>query len=264
MHIRPINMKLHVILLVSAFALVLGVGLTGCATAEQELDTQNKFDAHRKIGMGFMIAHNYPAAIGELIIAEKLKPDAPEIHNDLALVYFFRDHPVDAERELRKALRLRPTFTDARNNLGRLYIELAQYPDAIRELTQCEHDLTYAAPEKVQYNLALVKYKTGEYAESKEHAQRALSRAPKMCESLLLVGESDFQMSRYVNAQTELVRAKAQCDASLTPEIDYYLGLSYFQGGDPLKAKNILEELVRGNHGSAYSKRAQSALRIIR
>jgi predicted CXXCH cytochrome family protein len=60
-------------------------------------------------------------AVNELIATEAIAAERPESHINLAQIQARLGHPVDAERELRSALRLDPRFVPAMVNLADLY-----------------------------------------------------------------------------------------------------------------------------------------------
>jgi Flp pilus assembly protein TadD len=49
----------------------------------------------------------------------KLEPDAPDVHNDLGTLLAQSDDIAGAMREFREAVRLKPDYAEARNNLER-------------------------------------------------------------------------------------------------------------------------------------------------
>src|SRR5690348_9269132 len=83
-------------------------------------DKTHEADLHLQIGSGHLSQGHYPEAIRELRISESLNPDNPVLQNNMAIALYARNRFADAETHFLKALDLKPDYTDARNNLGRL------------------------------------------------------------------------------------------------------------------------------------------------
>ena len=78
------------------------------------------------------------ASLGRLAPAEKyytealrLRPDYAEAHNNLGLVLYQRGKLDEAVASCRKALELKPDYADAYNNLGNMLNDLGDYDEAV-------------------------------------------------------------------------------------------------------------------------------------
>src|SRR5205085_283608 len=126
-------------------------------------------------------------------------------------------------------------YSDARNNLGRVYIELARYNEAISLLTQVTKDLTYTAPEKAFVNLGLAHLKKGEYTQAQNIFKKGMEANAKFCPAYNYYGQALFQLQKYDAAIDSFDSALRLCNNNYD-EAHYYSALSYYKAGQQEKA----------------------------
>jgi tetratricopeptide (TPR) repeat protein len=136
-------------------------------------------ETYRVRGIGQAAQHNYAEAIGSLSQMLRLKPDDADTHCLLANILSEQDKAVEAVQHYREALRSRPDFPEALNNLA-LMLATSQETD-IRNTAQaiqpaeraCELTL-YGTPGYIS-TLAVAYAEAGRFDE-------AISTADKACE----------------------------------------------------------------------------------
>ncbi|MBF0557577.1 MAG: tetratricopeptide repeat protein [Nitrospirae bacterium] len=84
-------------------------------------------------GVEFMNGGHYQEATEELDRALKLRPDYPEAYNNLGFIYQSLNLPDKAMECYLRAIRLNPEFAEAHNNLGIIYQSLNIYDKAENE-----------------------------------------------------------------------------------------------------------------------------------
>jgi len=147
----------------------------GCASNSKRMTKQERrANLHLKLGVTHLHAGNYPQALIELLKAEKIEPENPTIQNNLALAYFVRQKHDLSLKHIKKALTLDPKYSDARNNLGRILIDIGQYSEAQRQLKIVLKDLTYTQPAKAQTNLGLSYFKESRFKTAKKYLLKAI------------------------------------------------------------------------------------------
>ncbi len=238
-----------------AFSLILGCG-SGSLKREQA-------DLHLQIGTGHLLKGHYPQALAELQEAERLDPDSALIQNNLGLAYFMGKHLELAQQHLYKALVLNPKYSDARNNYGRLFIELTRYDDAITELTQVTKDLTYSNPEKAFVNLGLAYLKKGEIKTALNNFKKSLEANNRFCPGHNYYGQALFQLQKYHEAIESFETALRLCNNHYD-EAHYFSALSYFKIGQREKAIARLQEVSKLYPESEYAPKAQAMLKILK
>ncbi len=219
---------------------------------------------HLRLGTSYMNSGNYPQALNELLIAEKLDSSDAVIQNNLGLAYYFRGRPDLAENHLKKALSLKADYTDAKNNLGRVLIDLDKSKEAIDILQQATADLTYPYPEKPLLNLGMAFFAVGNYSAATVSLQKSIQYQRDNCLAQNFLGRIFYEQKIYEKAAAQLDKAAGFCMKSQYDEPNYYGALSYYQVGQKSKAEARLEEIINLYPNGKYSAKAKSMLEIIR
>lgn len=219
---------------------------------------------HQQIGTNHLMNGNYPEALSELLTAERLDSNDPSIQNNLALAYFVRDRLDLAEKHTRKALAIDPKFSDARNNLARILIERAKYPEAIKELQAVINDLTYPNPEKPLTNLGIAYFSMGQYEKAKENFAKAIDYKRDDCQAQSYFGRCLYEMKDYKRALESLDRAVGFCMRSQYDEPHYYSALTLYQLGQSNKAITRFEEIIKLYPNGSYVEKSRSMLETIK
>jgi type IV pilus assembly protein PilF len=234
---------------------------SSCGMMDKSRDRE-KAQLHMQLGSSLYSQKNYPQALSELLEAERLDPNNPLIQNNLALTYLVRDKMEIAETHFKKALALDPKFTDARNNLGSLYISVGFFEKAIEELKIATADLTYSEPEKSWANLGQAYFNKGDYSAAKEAFQNSLKERRESCYTMNLYGRSLFELKNYTSAAESLDQAIRLCEKSKFDEPHFYSGLSYYKLGNIEQAHARLSELVQLYPQSRFVQKAKDLLEV--
>ena len=119
---------------------------------------------------------SFEAALAELVESELVNADRPEAHVNLANLYARLAKPVDAESELRTALRLDPRFVPALVTLADLLRGEGRDADGERML---EHALEVAPGNgEVLHALGLLRVRQGRRADGLDLLRRAAAARP--------------------------------------------------------------------------------------
>lgn len=236
--------------------------ITACASVTEK--NRSKAELHLRLGVSLLQGQEYPAALTELLKAEKLDPQNAVVQNNLGLVYFFRERYDLAGNHLKKAISILPSFSDARNNLARVYIEQARYKEAEVEITRVLNDLTYPSPEKALINMGLVKFNTKQYQDAQNQFLKAIKAAPDDCIAHTYLGRSLFEQTQYSRAAEALDRAISFCQKNLYDEPHYYSALAHYRSGDKNKSITRFEEIVKYYPNGKYREKSQDMLKLLR
>ena len=87
-----------------------------------------------------------------------------------------------------KALELKDPFSEARVNLGNLYMDEQRYDDAIRQYELAMGDVMYGAPFIAQGNMGWAYYKKGEMKSALEHLRNSIAMNGRYCLSHMQLG----------------------------------------------------------------------------
>jgi Tfp pilus assembly protein PilF len=236
--------------------------IISCASTDskEKASALHQAQLHQEIGMGYLKGKNYPAALKQLMTANKLAPNNPEILNNLAIAYHYRGRTDVAEKVLRKSLSLSKNYTEARNNLARILIENKKYSQAIKHLLIAREDLTYQHPEKVHANLAETYFHLGDYENANKEADLALQVNRHMCLALIYKVKTLYVLKKFGPSADLADRTELTCPGDQVPELVYLSGMSYYQQGFSGKAKSRFHKLKEKYPHNDFTKKAKMAL----
>ena len=246
----------------SALAILLAFTLSSCISARPKPKKSEREQAflHQDIGVGYLKGKNYPAALKQLIIANKLAPNEPSILNSLGIAMYYRGRLDLAEKYLRQSLKINPKFTEARGNLGHLLIEKKKYSQALTNLSLAREDLTYGSPEKIHANLGRAYFYLSDYSMAEKELNLALKTNREYCIALFYKIKNLFYQKKYGKAYRLADRTELTCAAGDTEELLYYSGMSFFLAGKPEQAKNRFKKLIRKYPENEFAEKAQLAI----
>ena len=239
----------------------LALSLIACVSAKKE---RNEAELHLRIGTAYLAKGNFPYALAELQTAEKLDPENPMVQNNLGLVYFFDEHYAESEQHLARAMKLKPDFTEARNNHARVLIELTRYDAAIAELKTVLADLTYPEPAKAWVNLGLAYFRKGDFAAARDKFAQAVQLDRDHCLAQTYYGRSLLELGHLGDAAQALDNAVLICKTMKFDEPHYFSGLTYYKLGKTTSAIARMEEVVQLFPQGRYAKRAESMLKLMK
>ena len=186
--------------------------------------------------------------------AIRIRPDYAEAHNNLGLVLIQSGNDDEGIAALREAVRLAPTYVEARTNLGAA-LTPTDVEAAIKELEEAVR----LAPESVKalFNLAVA------YGGSPTHGPRqqiarlekVIGMAPDFPRAHLALGKALLQDGKATEALTALQNAVKLEPAS--GEANYQLGLALVRAG---RKEEGAAQLKKGRELVAAGDRAQNAL----
>ncbi len=247
-----------------AFVAVICLLQIACAATSTTPERKKRSTLHTQIGTSLLKNGKLPEALGELRKAIELDNDNPIAHNNIALVYLFRDRLESAEKHLNRALRLQPNYTEAKNNLGRVYIESKKLREAIDVLEEATEDLTYTEPQKTYGNLSLAYFEMGDTNSALKYIEKSLNFDRNRCVSLNLYGRILYRKKLYQPASASFDLAIDKCVEQPFAEPHYFSGLSHLKAGNKELAITRFEETAKLFPTSKYGRQAQVALRKIK
>jgi type IV pilus assembly protein PilF len=178
----------------------------GCATTPKKDPEQSQI--RYQLALGYFRDRRVEAAVEELEKALKADPDNADAYNMLGIIALRQgnDYLVQAEmaaclrgreavvvredaqkkfREaegaIRKAVDLRPEFSNAWNNLAAAALLLHDWDEAISAAQNALKDATYSEPEMARANLGWAYYQKKDLLPAWKELNEAVSRAPGFC-----------------------------------------------------------------------------------
>jgi len=151
--------------------------------------------------------------------------NASVMHDNLAVALFQKGRLEEAQSHLKEALRNRPSFVNARRNLGLVCLKQGKVSEAIANLTQAAY-LEKDVPE-VHYYLAVAYGRLGKSEAAIKSYNQALKLKPDYAEAHNGIGKIYLMQGNYdkaINSFNEVLRIRTDW-----PDIYANLGLAYSQ-----------------------------------
>jgi Tfp pilus assembly protein PilF len=126
--------------------------LVACAGGRET--TRKDAVASYKLGIAYLTEGRIAPALQELSKAEALNPANPEVLNALGFAYWMRKEHFLAEEKFRKAVALKPDYSEAWNNLAAMFIEQGRYGEAVGPAEQALKNVYYGTQERALANSA--------------------------------------------------------------------------------------------------------------
>ena len=168
-------------------------------------------EAHYDLGINAQASGDVRGALKEFEESLKLDPDFADAHNAIALLLHLSfDRKDEAEKHYRQALAIRPNFSEAKVNLGNLYLDQGRLDEAITLYEQALNDMLYATPYIAETNLGWAYFKKGNSAQALEHLKAAVTTNPQFClgyKDLGLVHDSRGDLASTCDAFGKFVEA---------------------------------------------------------
>ena len=183
---------------------------------------------------------SFPKAKEELKKALALNDSLSEAHASLGFIYYIYDWNWDAaEKSLKKALALNPNYPDARRWLSHVHITKGNYPSALKEIDDginLEPNSGNMLSTKSQY-LA----HRGKIDDAIKVAQAGISRNPNFIRVYEALAQSHFKAGDYDSA----LNAIEQGDDLYPGEYQLLKANIMASRGDHAEAKLILDEEIK-------------------
>lgn len=214
--------------------------LTSCAVGEA---SRKQAFYHYQMGLSYLGENNITSALVELVEAEKLAPDDPQVLNSLGWGYFLKNQYELAEQKFLRAIALKPDFTEAKNNLGLNYMAMNRWDDAIRQFKIVAADIFYPGQENAQINMGRSYFGKGDYNTALSTFRSVVTANPGNPIARLDLGRVYLETGKTEIAISEFKRAAA-LDAGYAKAY-YFLGLAYMKIKDHESAKASFNEAIR-------------------
>lgn len=190
----------------------------------QVLDHQpHQQDALRLLGVLCRQRGDLETSRKLLELALEIRPDCPETHHDLGLVWFELHRYPEALAAYQKAITLRFHFPEAHNNLGNAYHALQDLENAAASYQEAVSQQPGLA--EVHFNLGLVEQDRRNDMAALSHYERALKILPEYPEALLNLGLVQSNLGHSAAAESNYLKA-----LRLKPDYaEAWLNLGYVQ-----------------------------------
>jgi len=236
-------------------------GLLGsCVHIPTEKERQGA-EAHYDLGINAQSSGDVRGALKEFEESLKLDPDFADAHNALGvLLHLSFDRKDEAEKHYKQALELRPTFSEAKVNLGNLYLDQGRLDEAITLYEQALNDMLYATPYIAETNLGWAYFKKGNSPQALAHLRAAVTQAPAFCLGYKDLGLVQDARGDLAAACTEFGRFVQACPK--VAEAHQLLGSCLVRQGRATEARASFDSCVENAAGPAQQQMREQCVRL--
>lgn len=219
-------------------------------------------DIHHDLGVEALRAGRFPDALREFDDALAIDGDFAEAHRGRALVLdlgFGRSE--EAEKAYRRALALRPTFSEAHNDLGQLLARTGRHEAALAEFDAALGNMLYKEPYVARCNRGLVLHRMGRKEDGLAELRACLSVAPTFCKGRRELGRVLLEEGKMREALDELSAYARWCEK--VPDAHLQLGLARMKTGDVAGARAAFERCRDVGGGTAEGEECRRSLSLL-
>jgi len=252
---KPVNVRL---LLFPPLILLL-LMLSACATSQA---VQKKASYHYQMGLSYLGENNITGALVELTEAEKYDSDNPDLQFNLGRAYFLKEHYDIAEQKFIRALKLKPEFSEARLNLGLVYLQLKRWDEAVFQFKLVTEDIFYQNHDLAAVNLGIAYMNKGEYGRALVTLRSVVENDPRNPIAKVYLGQVYLKADKVELAIMEFNNAlkinKNYANAY------YNLGLAHMKNRDNKAALAAFREVVRISPESELGRQSREYLDLLK
>jgi Tfp pilus assembly protein PilF len=235
--------------------------LLACAHGPSSKERRSA-EIHHDLGVDALRTGRYPEALREFDAALAVDDGFAEAHRGRALVLDFGfGRSEDAEKAYRRAVALRPDYSEAHNDLGQLLARTGRYDAAIAEFDAALDNMLYREPYLARCNKGLALHRMGRREEGLAELRSCLSLAPTFCKGRRELGRVLLDEGKLREALDELGAYARWCDK--VPDAHLQLGLARMRAGDVNGARESFERCRDVGNGSAEGEECRRSLSLL-
>jgi Tfp pilus assembly protein PilF len=202
-------------------------------------------------------------ALENLMRAEKEDSELPELYHSKALAFFMKKDLQSAIAQARKAVELKPDYSDANNTLGKLLIDAGRPDQAIAPLELAAKDPLYREAYKPLTNLGILYYRRGTYDRAEQYLTKAINEVPSgACVAYYYRGHLRLRESRFREAQLDYDNAGKRVCAGFA-DARLALGIAYERGKQYEMARKTFVEVTNRFPNTQVAEQAMQHLRFL-
>lgn len=241
----------------------LTVALAGLACVHGPSAKERKTaEIHHDLGVEALRAGRGPEALREFDEALKSDERFPEAHLGRGLTLEFAFGKLDdAEKEYRRALALRPTYSEAHNDLGQLLARTGRYEEAVKEFDLALDNMLYKEPWVARCNKGQAMYRMSNKEAGLAEMRACVAAAPLYCDGRRELGRVLLQDNRNQDALAELESYARTCERR--PDAHLQLGLARMRTGDVAGARKAFERCGELGQGTAAGEECRRMLALL-
>lgn len=218
-------MRVFILIFLTISFLILSCGgkRAGENSKEKSLSDQ------KTLALASLLRKNFQQALVDIQGAEDIDDDDPEVYNIKGLIYFALKEYGETEKSYKKAIKIKPDYSEARYNLCGLYLTLDQWDKAIDECSKVVSDVLYRSRDKAFTSLGVAYFRKGDIDKAKEFYLKSLEINPALVYTHNELGKLYMSTGNEEEAIEEF--RKAINGYNMYDEAYYNLGLAFLKIG---------------------------------
>lgn len=244
--------------------LLIAVSLSACATnSAEKLSDHDRALTLIQAADGALVEKDPTGALQYLKEAERFDPDIAELYHSQALSYYQKNDLESAIISARKAIGLKPDYSEASNTLGRYLLEKGDLKEAETYLLRAANDPLYRESFRPLTNLGILFYRKDDLKNAERYLNRAIStNSDFSCIAYYYRGHIRIKEGKVRDAIEDYEKSvKKLCGGY--GDAHYALGVALEKNRQYDKARKKFMEIQERYPGSALSKKATDHLRYI-
>jgi Tfp pilus assembly protein PilF len=169
--------------------LILCLLLSGCALIQPAPEMDKEIQARMDLASSYLSSDRPRLALRQLKAVQDQAQASPEYHLLYGLISARLDRHEESREHLIRAVRLRPDFARAWNNLGKVQASMGLEEDAEESFQHALDIPTYLTPEYPAYNLARLYAQQGRSRQAEDMARQSLQANPGFVPAVIFLGE---------------------------------------------------------------------------
>jgi type IV pilus assembly protein PilF len=235
--------------------------LAACAHGPSAKDRRTA-DIHHDLGVEALRAGRFPDALREFDEALAVDDRFAEAYRGRGIVLdlgFGRSD--EAEKAYRRAIELKPDYSEARNDLGQLLARTGRYEAAVAQFDAALENMLYREPYVARCNKGLAVYRMGHREEGISQMRACLAAAPTFCKGRRELGRVLLVEGKVREAIDELGAYARWCDK--VPDAHLQLGLARMKAGDVAGAREAFERCRDVGGATAEGEECRRSLSLL-
>lgn len=240
--------------------LFLGLFLSGCSSTPDREESQDLARKSYEEAISLQSLKMYDEMTAKLREAVKWDPGETLYQMTLANALFFQEKLEEAEKHYRQAVKINPQLTDGYRQLGRLYMQRGDWPNAQIYLEDAISRPGLSQPHELYNWLAVTYYAQGKFSDAEKKWQEAL-KIKENHEIRLNLARAYRDNELFDLAQESLEKALEIRPKSARAH--YELAQLYLKKRDFAKARDSFSKVIRLDPLSEMSKSSRKYLELM-
>lgn len=245
-------------LMIQMLLIISLLALYSCGATTGRAKNDDKSVAMRKLGFSLFQQGKAREGLAELLKAEKIDPANPELQHEIALVYQDIGEYDIALVHFKKAIQLKPDFSEAYNNMGILYSQKDQLEEALDSFNKAVSNILYRTPHFAYHNMGLVYFRKKENKKAIDYYKKAIELAPYYVDAYIDLGIVYEKIGNYEDAISINEKVIQLMPDLLEPHLN--IAKLYINTGRKKEAVEELKLIINTNPRHPVARRAMDML----